>query len=54
MTGKPLSPVEQVKEDSRGLRGDLDAQLAEDTSHLPRKEAPQIQVTDDSPANVGR
>ena len=34
MTGKPLSPVEQVKEDSRGLRGDLDAQLAEDTSHF--------------------
>jgi len=28
MTDKPLSPVEQVKEESRGLRGDLAAQLS--------------------------
>jgi sulfite reductase (ferredoxin) len=34
MTDKPLSPVEKVKEASRGLRGDLAAQLAEDTTHF--------------------
>jgi sulfite reductase (ferredoxin) len=31
---KPLSAVEKVKEESRGLRGDLSAQLAADTSHF--------------------
>lgn len=34
MSEKPLSPVEGVKEQSRGLRGDLAAQLAEDTTHF--------------------
>jgi len=31
---KPLSGVEKVKEESRGLRGDLAAQLREETSHF--------------------
>src|SRR5713226_4256775 len=34
MTDKPLSPVEKVKEESRGLRGDLAAQLAARGDHF--------------------
>src|SRR5207247_5254613 len=34
MTDKPLSAVEKVKEESRGLRGDLTAQLAAGSDHF--------------------
>src|SRR2546426_3530470 len=34
MTEKPLSAVEKVKEESRGLRGDLAAQLATAGDHF--------------------
>ncbi len=34
MTDKPLSPVEKVKEESRGLRGDLAAQLSAGGDHF--------------------
>src|SRR5437867_12936781 len=34
MTEKPLSAVEQVKEESHGLRGDLAAQLAAGGDHF--------------------
>ena len=36
---KPLSPVEKVKELSRGLRGDLADELAADTTHFSSADA---------------
>ena len=36
---KPLSPVEKVKELSRGLRGDLAAELAQRTTHVSDESA---------------
>ena len=36
---KALSPVEKVKELSRGLRGDLAAELAADTTHFSSADA---------------
>src|SRR2546427_6082680 len=44
MTDKPLSPVEKVKEESRGLRGDLAAQLSAGGDHFSDAGAQLLKV----------